>query len=107
MNVAMIEEPLATSSPIPEHRHDNAELLYLVLLDPATVVDCKRTPNGYVADDIVVTGPMREVCPVCETVHLKLVLRQTHVKRAHMFCEQCTRCFDARYPDGSPALSIP
>jgi len=34
------------------------------------------------------------------------VLRYAHVIRNHLFCPQCTRCFDARYPDGSSALTF-
>ena len=102
----MTEKSPAAGSPAPDHRQCSTETLVLVQLDPATAVDCVRIVNGYLADDIVMSGAMRETCPVCKTVHLKMVLRQMHVKRAHMFCEQCTRCFDARYQDGSPALSI-
>ena len=89
-----------------EHRHNDPDLFYLVQLDPSTLVDGVAVENGYLADDIVMTGGMRETCPVCKTAHLKMVLRQKNVKRAHMFCEQCTRCFDAVYRNGMPALSM-
>ena len=76
----------------------------LIQLDPATLVDCVRVEDGYLADDIVTAGEMRETCPECKTTHLKLVLLQKGVKRAHMFCEKCTRCFDVCYASGSSAL---
>ena len=103
---ATIDHPHPTEHTLPEHRHNEEDLLVLVQIDPETLVHGERVKDGYLAEDIVVTGQMRETCPVCKTVHLKLVLRQKNVRRAHMFCEQCTRCFDARYADGSPALSI-
>ena len=102
----LTEKSPSAGSPAPDHRQYSTDALVLVQLDPATVVDCVRVGDAYLADDIVMSGGMRETCPFCKTVHLKMVLRQMHVKRAHMFCEQCTRCFDARYQDGSPALSI-
>ena len=89
-----------------EHRHNESAALMLVQLDPASVVDGVPVENGYLAGDIFISGAVRETCPVCQTVHLKLVLRQKYVKRAHMLCEQCTRCFDAHYQDGSPAIAI-
>ena len=102
----MTEKSPSAGSVAPDHRQSSMGTLLLVQLDPATVVDCVRVGDAYLADDIVMSGAMRETCPMCKTVHLKMVLRQMHVKRAHMFCEQCTRCFDARYQNGSPALSI-
>lgn len=93
-------------SPAGEKRRGDTNFL-LVPLDPQTVVDGRPVGDGcYLADSIVMTGSVRETCPECKTVHLKLVLRQMHVKKAHLFCEQCTRCFDAVYADGSPALLI-
>jgi hypothetical protein len=89
-----------------EQRHDQAALLTLVELDPPMVVDGAWLHDCYVSGDIKFSGEMREVCPECEGVHLQLVLRQDFVKRAHMFCPECTRCFDARYADGSAALSL-
>lgn len=89
-----------------EQRHDQTALLTLVELDPPTVADGVWLHDCYVSGDIKFSGEMREVCPECEGVHLQLVLRQDFVKRAHMFCPECTRCFDARYADGSAALSL-
>ena len=100
-----IDKLHASARPGYDHRHNDSAALMLVQLDPASVVDGVPVENGYLAGDILVSGAVRETCPVCKTVHLKLVLRQKYVKRAHMLCEQCTRCFDARYPDGSPAFA--
>lgn len=85
-------------------RKNDGELLILVPLDPSEVIDGIAVENGLLADDVMLLGDMRETCPACRTVHLKMVLRQPKVKRAHLFCQQCTRCFDGRYADGSPAL---
>ena len=81
-------------------------VLTLLELDPALVIDGQRVDAGLLAPDPGMFGAMRETCPFCEDVHLQLVLRQHQVKLAHLFCPQCTRCFDARYADGSPALSL-
>jgi hypothetical protein len=101
----MMESSPASESPMLDHRKNDADLL-LVEIAPFEAVDCVRVADGYLAGDIVVTGGLRECCPACQTEHLKLVLRQEHVKRAHMLCERCTRCFDARYPDGSPVFAF-
>lgn len=81
-------------------------ILTLLELDPSLVIEGKRVDQGYLAPDPGLFGAMRETCPACRDVNLQLVLRQQRVKLAHLFCPQCTRCFDARYPDGSAALSI-
>jgi hypothetical protein len=81
-------------------------VLTLIELNPSTITEGKRVGNGYQTPDTTTTGAMRETCPVCKDVNLQLVLRQEHVKIAHLFCTKCTRCYDARYPDGSCALSI-
>lgn len=81
-------------------------MLTLLELDPACVIEGERTDQGYLAPDPGTFGAMRETCPACQDVNLQLVLRQERVKLAHLFCPQCTRCYDARYPDGSPALSL-
>ena len=81
-----------------------ATLFLLVDLDPQYVVDGERTGDGYWADDVVSSGAMRERCPSCAGAPLQLVLRHARVIRTHLFCTQCTRCFDAVYPDGSSAL---
>ena len=89
-----------------EQRQEEVALLTLVELDPSIVADGLWLHGCYVTGDILSSGEMREVCPECQGVHLTLVLRQEFVKRPHMFCPKCTRCFDARYPDGSAALSL-
>ena len=101
----MTELPEVTESLVIDHRKSDIDLL-LVEVQPFDVVDCMRIADGYLAGDIIATGAMRELCPACQTQHLKLVLRQEHVKRAHMLCEHCTRCFDALYPDGTPVFAF-
>lgn len=82
----------------------DAAHLYLVQLDPQTVVDGVRYDDTYLADEIRTCGTMRETCPVCAEGHLQLVLRQKSVRVPHLFCLECTRCFGAFLPDGTPAL---
>ena len=55
---------------------------------------------------VMTFGTVREICPKCQSGHLKLVLRQSAVRMAHLFCADCASCFDAHYPDGAPALTI-
>ena len=89
-----------------DNRQEDTLLLTLIGLNPSAVVDGVQVPGGYLASEVTFAGPMREVCPVCYDTHLQLVLRQKFVKRPHMFCPQCTRCFDACYADGSTALAL-
>lgn len=104
---AVEERPAATQS-LTEKRHSDTKLpkLVLVELDPIAIVDGVRVDDCYVTEDISSYGEMRESCPVCEGIHLQLVLRQKNVKAAHLFCARCTRCFDACLPDGTSALTI-
>lgn len=51
-------------------------------------------------------GAVRETCPHCTGQHLRLILRQECVRIAHLFCERCHACFDARYENGRCALTI-
>ncbi len=81
-------------------------VLTLIELDPSTIIEGVRVADGYLAKDTATFGVMREICPACKDSHLQLVLKQGHVKIAHLFCAKCTRCYDARYPDGTCALSI-
>jgi hypothetical protein len=88
----------------PSRRHTVAdEYLVLSELNPRAVID-------QLADDapmnLITFGNVREVCPKCAHPHLKLVLRQATVRVAHLFCADCESCFDAHYPNGSPALTI-
>lgn len=78
--------------------------LVLCELNPLVVVD--RLDGEEVPLTLLTFGSVREVCPKCQHTHLKLVLRQTSVRIAHLFCAECEACFDACYPDGAPALTI-
>ena len=81
--------------------------LVLVELDPRSVVDGTVVGACLQAEDVIPTGLMRESCPHCSDAPLQLVLCNTHVIRPHLFCPDCTRCFDALLPDGSSALQLP
>jgi NAD-dependent dihydropyrimidine dehydrogenase PreA subunit len=89
-----------------EKRHSDLAMpaLLLVELDPATIVDGVRSDGAYATGDISTSGRVRETCPACDGVHLQLVLRQKNVYAEHLFCPQCTRCFDACLADGASAL---
>lgn len=102
----LITEHDVDSAAANDKRQDDTLLLTLIGLSPSAVVDGVRLQDGYMANDICFAGEMREICPVCYDTHLQLVLRQKFVKRSHMFCPQCTRCFDACYADGSTALAL-
>ncbi|HAT31852.1 MAG TPA: hypothetical protein DCW29_13645 [Janthinobacterium sp.] len=90
-----------------DNRQADAAMPALVLLeiDPAVVVNGERHDDVYVAEDVRTYGAMRETCPMCIGKHLQLVLRQKDVRLAHLFCANCTRCYDARFADGSSALN--
>ncbi len=89
-----------------ERRNPRAPLFTLAELDPREVVAGVTMSNGYQAEEPVSSGTMREVCPYCVAAPLKLILRYKNVKRSHLFCSHCTRCFDALYPDGTSALAV-
>jgi hypothetical protein len=89
-----------------DHRYKNTDPFTLIEIDRSSVVDSIRLDDGYVPDSVYANGLMRELCPQCKTNHLKLVLRQQRVRHAHLYCECCDKCFDARYPDGSSALVL-
>lgn len=103
-----MSEPIdQTSNASDGNRTHKGPALVLVQLDPDEVVDgMPIEDDGYWADDFMIQGQMRETCPACQTEHLQMVLRQDNVKRAHLFCQRCTRCYDACYPDGTPAFGI-
>ena len=86
-------------------RHAEPEdCLVLSELNPRMVIDHlddERQPL-----DVLTFGSVREICPKCQSGHLKLVLRQSSVRVAHLFCADCASCFDAHYADGAPALTI-
>jgi hypothetical protein len=85
-------------------RKEHVAQLILTELDPLAVVDA--IPDAGQRVDLITFGSTREVCPKCRQGGLKLVLRQSSVRVAHLFCADCTSCYDARYPDGAPALTI-
>jgi hypothetical protein len=89
-----------------ERRNPRSPLFTLAELDPRDVIDGITLEDGYQAEDPISSGTMREVCPYCVAARLHLILRYKNVKRAHLFCIHCTRCFDALYPDGTSALAI-
>jgi len=93
-------------SPRPQRRRE-ALAVTLMELDPRDVVDGVLLENGlFLAPDPTPVGSMRELCPHCEGVALQLVLRRHHVKRSHLFCEHCTRCYDAQCEGGYSILGI-
>ncbi|MEN3276038.1 MAG: hypothetical protein V7631_1828 [Massilia sp.] len=92
---------LASSS---RRQHEDVDQLVLCELNPLVVVD--HLDGEEVPLTLLTFGNVREICPKCQRTHLKLVLRQTSVRMAHLFCAECEACFDARYPDGAPALTI-
>lgn len=87
----------------PSRRHTAATLI-LTELNPCSVVDVAPADDQPI--DVLTFGTVREVCPKCQQGGLKLVLRQSSVRMAHLFCADCASCYDAQYPDGAPALTI-
>ncbi|MDQ1834319.1 hypothetical protein [Massilia scottii] len=85
-------------------RHSPDDKLVLSELNPSAVVDHLDTDD--VPVELITFGTVRETCPNCNHTHLKLVLRQRAVRLAHLFCAECQGCFDARYSNGAPALTI-
>ncbi|MEO8119187.1 MAG: hypothetical protein ABI606_07675 [Rhodoferax sp.] len=106
MDVCIPFPGLSTSSRRPgaHLRAQGGSYFFLIELDPRQVVKGVEVADGIVAEDVMPVGQMRENCPHCIDSPLQLVLRANNVIRSHLFCEQCTRCFDALYPDGSSAL---
>lgn len=85
-------------------QHEDADCLVLSELNPLVVVD--HLDGEQATLTLLTFGSVREVCPKCQHTKLKLVLRQTSVRMAHLFCAECESCFDARYANGAPALTI-
>jgi len=90
--------------PTRQRRNDAGDCLVLSELNPRMVVD-------HVDDEgqplhILTFGSVREFCPKCQSGQLKLVLRQSSVRMAHLFCADCASCYDAHYSNGTPALTI-
>jgi hypothetical protein len=94
------------TSEAPGRRHVPGadEQLVLSELDPCAVIDQLEPQDG--AIELITFGTLRETCPHCVDSHLKLVLRQRLVRKAHLFCSDCLSCFDAHYVNGSSALTI-
>src|SRR6185503_12206445 len=90
---------VAAQEPAGRRHHQGADdLLILSEIDPLSVIDApddQGTPC-----QLITFGTMRETCPKCTDAHLKLVLRQTHVRAAHLFCSKCNSCFDAHLANG-------
>lgn len=85
-------------------QHEHVDALVLSELNPLVVVD--HLDGEHTTLTLLTFGNVREVCPKCQQGNLKLVLRQSSVRMAHLFCADCESCFDARYADGAPALTI-
>jgi hypothetical protein len=91
-------------NPHASRRNESQENLVLSELNPRMVIDHLDDESHPL--DVLTFGSVREVCPKCRTGQLKLVLRQSAIRIAHLFCADCTSCFDAHYPNGKPALTI-
>lgn len=89
--------------PFPNRRQQGSHLI-LSELNPEAVVDHLGGADERL--NLVTFGDVRETCPKCQNHDLKLVLRQAQVRIAHLFCAGCESCFDAHYPNGTPALAI-
>lgn len=81
-------------------------LFSLLELHPQMVMDGELLGQVFDADPVNPAGNTREQCPHCAGQSLQLVLREGRVIRPFLFCPQCTRCFDAVYPDGRSALMV-
>jgi hypothetical protein len=102
MNLQAFEKHIQHTS-ASRRQHEEADYLVLSELNPLVVVDHL---DEQATLTLLTFGTVREVCPKCQQRNLKLVLRQTSVRMAHLFCADCESCFDARYADGAPALTI-
>ncbi|GGX50782.1 hypothetical protein [Undibacterium squillarum] len=89
----------------PERRQQYSPAFILIELDPREVIDGEIIEGQYMTPDTDAAGYMREHCPYCPESSLQLLLKYRHVRRTHLFCAHCTRCFDALHPDGSSALA--
>lgn len=88
-------------------QRDRSSPFTLVELEPGAVLSGRSTETSFMSkENADFNGQTREACPYCGDVSLKLALRSERVSRAHLYCEKCTRCFDALFSDGSPALSF-
>jgi hypothetical protein len=99
-----ISPPQQMQGHLSRRRHVPDDYLVLSELNPRMVID--HLDDEELPLHVLSFGSVREVCPKCQTPHLKLVLRQQTVRVAHLFCAECESCFDAHYPNGTPALTI-
>src|SRR4051794_1913421 len=100
---ATISYPQENQPTSGRRQHDPDDHLVLSELNPKAVVDGLDGDGAPL--NLITFGNVREVCPKCKQ-HLKLVLRQTQVRMAHLLCSGCESCFDAHYENGAPALTI-
>jgi hypothetical protein len=105
VNESEQSRPPSGANTIVEKRQNDPNLLTLVELDKTMLADYLRVEDGNLEYDIAMADDMRETCPECKTNHLKLVLLQKGVKRAHMYCDKCTRCFDVIYAGETSVLA--
>ena len=96
--------PQQQSQPSRRRQHFADDYLVLSELNPRMVID--HLDDEEQPLHVLTFGSVREICPKCRTHQLKLVLRQQTVRVAHLFCAECESCFDAHYPNGTPALTI-
>lgn len=105
MSLQVLEPPSTASRPTLHRRqHSPEDALFLSELIPGSVVD--HLDGDSLPLKLTTFGTVRETCPKCKHSHLRLVLRQTAVRTAHLFCSECESCFDARYANGASALTI-
>ena len=101
---AMTPSQQHSSYPSRRRQHAADDCLVLSELNPRMVID--HLDDEELPLHVLSFGSVREICPKCQKPHLKLVLRQQTVRIAHLFCAECESCFDAHYPNGTPALTI-
>lgn len=104
MNFQFPDDQGHAASATRRRQHDGVSQLILSELNPLVVVD--HIDGEETELTLLTFGSVREPCPKCQQGSLKLVLRQNAVRIAHLFCSECQSCYDARYADGAPALTI-
>ena len=104
MSLHLLEAHAPNDAPARRRHHGPEDTLHLTELRPDAVIDhLDGDPHPV---NLTTFGTVRETCPKCLHTHLRLVLRQSAVRTAHLFCSQCHSCFDARYASGASALTI-
>jgi hypothetical protein len=103
-----MNEPVLDELDMNDHgdarRHHGAEeTLVLRQVAADSVID---RGDGQQPLQLLSFGAMRETCPSCAGAKLRLVLRQTNVRAAHLSCPACNACFDAHFTDGRSAFAI-